>query len=292
MNPQDGGDDLVPAANIGGNQATPPKPDPALEPEPEPEPEPEGKGAQGMKVRSPGGQELLALRKRFEALIEEAAQRMINREVRQVRAAAEKFLKTRNTGDMLIWLEEFYGEFPEEYRKMMVGPMKAFTDTIANAVEGSIGGQFNDTSGAFFAKYMESISETHATFSANQLRKILSEVSETEKLVILGRRLDEWTEKRAKKIVERELVQAQAAAIRNLFRSNGVTKIIWRTVGENCPFCDELDGKTVGIDANFAEKGDPIGNEEDPRVKHVYRAPVNVMHPPLHSGCDCYIENA
>ena len=282
MNPRDGGDKLEPAANIGGNQATPP----------EPEPEPEDKAAPPMEIRSPNGQALLAIRKRFEQLILDAAQRLIKREVRQVRAAAQKFLKTRDTADMVVWLEEFYEDFPGEYRKLMAGPMRAFTDTVGNAVGGTLDPPFNDTSEAFFAKYLESVSETHAAFSKNQLRKILSEASESEKLAILESRLDEWVEKRASKIAGRELVQAEGAAIRNIFRSNGVTKIIWRTNGENCPFCDELDGQTVGIDSNFAEKGDSIGNEDDPRVEHVYRAPVNVMHPPLHVGCDCHIENA
>ncbi len=64
----------------------------------------------------------------------------------------------------------------------------------------------------------------------------------------------------------------------------GVTLLRWVTIGENCPFCDSLSGKVVGVEQDFALPNDVIeagGKGLGVRSK--------IGHPPIHRGCDCQI---
>ena len=97
-------------------------------------------------------------------------------------------------------------------------------------------------------------------------------------------RLDEWQQKRARKIADNETVRLSNAVTRNVFISAGITKLIWRNTGsDTCPFCEELDGKVVGIEQNFVDSDMNVNGR-----KLKVRSPR--AHPPIHQGCVCQIE--
>jgi hypothetical protein len=57
-----------------------------------------------------------------------------------------------------------------------------------------------------------------------------------------------------------------------------------------CPYCGDFDGKVVGVDENFADKGDTIsgtdadGNEVEMSVDY-----ANIEAGSLHPNCRCYV---
>jgi hypothetical protein len=68
-----------------------------------------------------------------------------------------------------------------------------------------------------------------------------------------------------------------------LFALAGVTRLVWRNVGDACPICRALNGKTVAIDQPFATAGDVIGDLTVSR---------KTLHPPIHRACSCTIIRA
>ena len=77
----------------------------------------------------------------------------------------------------------------------------------------------------------------------------------------------------------------------------GVAFLVWRTVGDNCPLCNRMNGRRVGILEPFVAKGDvvePLYNEGDePLEGNPQTTPLRIRkakrHPPLHRGCDCLV---
>jgi len=56
------------------------------------------------------------------------------------------------------------------------------------------------------------------------------------------------------------------------------------TGAKTCPWCQQLNGRVVGIDGEFALEGDVLQEgDQQMELKHKTR------HPPLHPGCDCQI---
>jgi hypothetical protein len=117
-------------------------------------------------------------------------------------------------------------------------------------------------------------------------------------------RCSEWLQKKATKNAENESIRLQNAVARETWKANGVTKIKWKTRGSLvCPFCNRMNGKTVGIKDNFLNANDVIYSHPDEKVtdtsdpnygKGVYALKVYSAkkHPPIHKGCKCTISPA
>ncbi len=102
-----------------------------------------------------------------------------------------------------------------------------------------------------------------------------------------------WSESRAEMIARSESIRASNAGIKEMYRMAGVTKLVWRSSGDDgrtCDFCLELDGRVVGIDENFFNLGDEMtvtGADGKPQTMHFdYEA---VAHPPSHPDCRCFL---
>ncbi len=93
--------------------------------------------------------------------------------------------------------------------------------------------------------------------------------------------MTEWVETRPGKITMRETVRAENAFARSVFALSGISKIRSIAYGTNCPYCQALNGKVIGIDSFFLIKGNfqPEGAEKPLTVTS------NRSHPPYHDGC-------
>ena len=138
----------------------------------------------------------------------------------------------------------------------------------------------------------------HIGSSKGQLEKIILEAPPEELSEQLTQRLSEWDEKRADKIGRRESVQAGAAIAATAWAAAGVSFLVWRTVGQNCPLCNRMNGRRTAIAETFLDKGDTVkplysGNEEplddDPRKTNPLKVRKSIRHPPLHRGCACLL---
>ena len=97
-------------------------------------------------------------------------------------------------------------------------------------------------------------------------------------------RLAQWDERRPEKMAVRESVQANGAVSRLAYAAVGVSTV-WLTFGDNCPLCDELDGRTAGVGQDFVDAGATVNAAGVSPLT----ARNSVGHPQLHEGCDCMV---
>ena len=81
----------------------------------------------------------------------------------------------------------------------------------------------------------------------------------------------------------REII-AGAAGLASFVYFAGGFRVVWVTVGKNCPYCDSLDGATISSGDNFLDAGtsfQPEGAERPLTTRG------GISHPPAHGSCDC-----
>jgi HK97 family phage portal protein len=219
----------------------------------------------------------------FKPVFADAADRVVRREVADVRKIVRKYAGTRDrASDLLAALEDWYEDHHREYvGRAMTAPSKS----LASAVLADIQADFEDDLNTeafreFVASYVDTYSVRHIGSSLGQLRKLIEENPEADLNVVVGERLDEWSDKRPAKVARNETARLGQSAARVLFGIGGVTRFRWDATGENCPICDEMNGREVGVDVPFAAAGEGISD---------LTARSNVFHPPIHAGCDCSV---
>ena len=92
----------------------------------------------------------------------------------------------------------------------------------------------------------------------------------------------------ALRIARTEMIWAfNEGAMQGYKQSGVVEKKVWVSSGDDrtCDFCPQMDGKVVGIDATYFDKGD-IFKVGDSELNFEYE---EVGHPPIHPNCRCAI---
>lgn len=232
----------------------------------------------------------IRLRKQFYPLVESAAKRLVRGEIRDVRRTIEKL----DRAAFLDWLEDYYfDEFPEFARS---GDMRAALATLAAATADvaarEIGRDEPTVDPDVFADaYIETFIARHGASSRRQLSKLVREAGDDFRAAVELRAL-EWDEGRADsesryiRVARRETVQMASGIAAAVWFGAGVLTLRWRAVGDTCPYCTALDGRTVGRADNFINAGEAFQPEGADRPL----SPSNsIGHPPAHAGCDCTI---
>ncbi len=224
----------------------------------------------------------------YAPVFERTQKTITNIEVEEVRTAAEEHLP-QNLPGFLNFLEAFYSEndFTPRIRNMVSGVIVDYAGQIGPAALEEIG--VEPTEGMIdtqITDYIDNFAYRHANSGKKQLKKIAQEASaddERDALDDVNTRLDEWKEKQPGKMRQNEPIRAEGAFSRAAWAFAGVTKLVWVTYGESCPFCNMLAGKIIGIQSNFVGKGEEVRPEgEEPLIPN-----SNIGHPGLHEGCDC-----
>lgn len=92
---------------------------------------------------------------------------------------------------------------------------------------------------------------------------------------------------RAERIARTETLKASNNATNFAYKQTGyVTAKKWFANPDHCGFCDTMDGKTVGLDNDFASKGEAVEGEDGTTYVLDYE---DVQSPPLHPNCRCTI---
>lgn len=227
----------------------------------------------------------IAYKKQFEA----CGKQVVTAEVKEIREAAKKMLGEKDSKEFEVWLEGFYSEFSKKVDILSTPLLSSYAETILPVALQEIGSEMDIgiQYDRFQSQYRESFVRRHIKGSQGQLRAVIEKAEEQHEDVVeaLELRLDEWEEKRPGKISMRESVRAENAFTRSVFALAGITQLISVSYGKNCPYCNDLDGKVVGIDQPFLNEGSfqPEGAD----------GPLNItsnhFHPPYHDGCDCGI---
>ena len=87
-------------------------------------------------------------------------------------------------------------------------------------------------------------------------------------------------EDRAEKAGRSDSVFFESAFVATLLARKGRERYTWATLGENCPNCNALAGRTTRQGQPFAQRGERLPT---------MRLERTVYLPPLHRGCDCFI---
>jgi len=230
----------------------------------------------------------------YRRVILDASERVVRREIADVRRAIRKFLGKGDAQQFSLWLKEFYDEHKGFWVRQMLPILLSYADQVGASVADEVGGDpaSNEDVQAFIDQYVEALAARQAGESHLQLQALLDRAlqeSEEDPAEVLEERLDEWDEKRAEKVARHESRNVLHALVLSFYTLAGVVRLRWVASGENCPYCRALDGKVVGIQEAFVEKGEdfePDGAERPLRKRH------SVKHPPLHDGCDCTIRAA
>lgn len=259
------------------------------EPDPEPGPEPEDKNKRSLpplEQRNNAAKHRSKLAKRYESLLHDAGARVVAREVKDLRRAVKKHLGERDARDFSDYLDDYYKRAPDWIQKTMMPVILSLGEAIRDAALQEVGGDPPDTA-KWLSGYAENYGKQHANSSSGQLRKLLeranTEVIDPEELIT--ERLDEWEEKRPGKIASRETVELSNKMARFVFVGAGITRLRWVALGnKSCEFCQQLDGKVVGIEYPFVGASESLEGENDNM-----RINKPTMTPPLHSACECTI---
>jgi len=219
------------------------------------------------------------IRGRYKRLVKNAAETLINKEVKAIRELIKKEL--RSEGNFKDEIVKFYEQFPEEVIKELEPVLNSLAESIAEEASDEINLEEYSVQD-FIKKYMENLGGSHTSYSQAQILALVNESIEkdTDAVELVEERMDEWEEKRPDKIAEREAVKLEGAITRTIFAAGGITKLIWVANSDACPICSEMDGKIVGIEESFMEPKDSIGD---------FSPGGSITHPPLHEGCSCSI---
>jgi len=302
LNPIDGGDEhfvplnMVPLSMAEEVMAPEPAPEPAQIVAPEPdEAEQEENNIdfwqRQKQIRSITGRDRLI--KAYYDLFKTAAQRIVNKEA----LTAKRFAKSSTGKAFVAKTHEFYLNVMPGYIKKEIGPViSTFASEIGVESSKEVNTDFDqdDTEYNDFATgYLTRYIERHIESSVGQLEQIATEERADEPeskpdtfVNDVEDRADEWSEKRPDKIARNETNQLANAAAQFIFFAAGY-KAVWRIRGaKTCPYCRSLNGKKVSKGGAFLNPGDVL----DPKGG---TGPMRFFglkqHPPIHSGCDCYI---
>ena len=230
--------------------------------------------------------------KSYERVYRDAAAGVVKRETEKIRKAAKVELQERNAGNFLRWLEDFYSDtMPEFINRRMYPAVSSLATLIQAAAAEEVGAKADMTPemDKFVADYTATYATRHTSSSRGQLRKIVEDAvtQGIEPLPLVEERLNEWDEKRADKIAMNETVRTAGAIVLKTFALAGTVRLIWRAQGaKSCPYCQEMDGKIVGIEQPFVREGEDF---EPEGAGGKFKVTGPVRHPPLHLGCACQI---
>lgn len=255
------------------------------------EPQEEAKETRALKEeRAKKATARFALAKSYAPMFNDMALRVIRAERRNVMAAAKKQLASRGVTEFNDWLNEYYQEqHPEFMKKNMEPIVRSLVEATQAAAANEIDKEPEMTPELhrFVDEYSEAAVARYIKSSKGQINSVVRDAIEEGADIIeaLDARFDEWEEKRPRKVSDRETVQGSNAVAKIVFASAGYA-LMWSATGSDpCPFCEELDGRIIGREGNFVDKGVGLDAGQD--------APLvpssNISHPPLHAGCECQI---
>ena len=227
-------------------------------------------------------------------LIRNAAERLIKREVKTVRRMMKRQLRAadghelRGSDGLFAELEEFYhGPFTDTIAEALLPVMRSYARQIYTQASIEVGypPEFTDELEEFIREYCATASRHHAMNSRQQLQSIISATNFDEIINELEIRLEEWLDNRAEKVARRNTTEGNGAFAKFAYVAAGVLTLRWVTTGsDTCPFCKKLSGAIVESKSNFVNAGQTVQSVVGDLVPR-----RNIGHPPLHSGCDCFI---
>jgi HK97 family phage portal protein len=222
-------------------------------------------------------------------IFRDVGKRIVKREVADIR---NNFKKLRDATDFKSWLAEFYNNhdwIKRTYMPVAMTYAEMMQETAASELDSEVTDIMKSEMETFIDDYTETFAARHSGSSKGQLIKVVDDAvaAGEEPVDMVEARLQEWEQKRPDKIARDETVRISGAVVRLSFAALGVKKLVWRNTGsKTCPYCEQLNGRVVGIDQPFILQGDFVEADDGSGLR-VYGPK---MHAPIHEGCQCQVE--
>ena len=229
------------------------------------------------------------LKKAYKPMFFDAATRIINREKNDIIRESKKLLN-RSQADFDAYLDKYYEKYGNFIEKNMLPVLISYAEAVTGAIADETGVELtmNAELEKFVRDYMAVYVQEHTISSREQLKSVVRKAIEEGKdeNSAVEERLTQWEEKRPEKISSWQASESEGAVAKYSYKLIGIKRIRWNSIGKSCPYCEELSGQVIGIDKVFIRKTTGI----QPGHEHlIFKPATNITHPPLHSGCDCYI---
>lgn len=221
----------------------------------------------------------------FQAVFEKAIGEIMSREKADIMRKADSFFLEREgeVGDFMKWVKVFYEEHEDFARKKFTPALQSLSESVSEIAKQEKGYSGNiDEMDSFLDSYADSFVGRHNRTSKRQIQNA---IEGDDKHNRLQQKMDSWGETRAKSEAQDERIRATSAVTQMTWIVAGITRITWTAVGKSCPYCNAMDGRTVGIKKHFMKATESMTGTDGT----TYTAQSNIGHPPLHGGCDCMI---
>jgi len=219
----------------------------------------------------------------------DVARRVLRRERNDVMRLARKHLTRRDEGTFWQALEEFWSNHWTFIRDQFRPVMRAYMDLVARAAADEVGEDVPAGFGldAFAEAYLNAYSARHIGKSRKAIERALTEAAQRgdDPIDALQAAMDQAVETRSENIATNETTRANGAVSEQVFAALGVLQLRWVAIGDNCPFCTQMNGRTVEIGSFFLGDGESLDAGDAGSLS----ISSSIRHPPLHDGCDCMI---
>lgn len=209
--------------------------------------------------------------------------RIIRREVQDITAQAKKQLGKRSLSEFNEWVDGFYREHEAWIGQQVTPSFTAYAQLVATETGREIG-QEPTPPNEFVTSYVATYANRHVTRHAAWVKEI-AERNQAEPAKI-EQELEAWKETMPERIAQEESNRLNNAVAKFIYLAGGIAVLRWMSLGETCPYCRSLDGRTVNIADYFFLAGSSFQPEGAERPMSTGN---NIGHPPLHEGCDCII---
>jgi len=200
--------------------------------------------------------------------------------------AARRMLGTRDVTSFTDWLDTFYEEHATFTARQWEPVLQTYAGLVAAEVSDEVGAPVDEARFAGFLRaYAEMLGTRQANRSRARLDAILADL-EADALTEIESTLVEWRDVRPAGVANEESVRSGNAAAVAIYGMAGVRFLRWVTIGDSCPYCTRLNGKTVGIQQPFLPADVPFASDAPNGALIPSR---NVGHAPAHAGCDCQV---
>ncbi len=136
----------------------------------------------------------------------------------------------------------------------------------------------------------ESYNETTLDLLKEKLKEGLEAGESLPELTERVRQVYEFSDEvRAERVARTEAFGVANLATKEAWRQSGVVKTLkWFTALDErvCEFCEPMNGKVIGIEEKWFEKGDSFEGRDGGKMDIDYS---DIEAPPLHANCRCYV---
>ncbi len=247
---------------------------------PEPE-QPVKKKNRAIETRS-AVEDRLALNGVYEPRIRDSIHSVVSIESEAIREAFNKYMPDERAFSK--WLTEYYESFSKTHSAIVSPVLSEFANKIKRAAEAEMG--LSETSlRDFISLHIGIVAATHSDVSRGQMEALIRDGKAEDIL----KRADEWMQdkRRAAKISRHQTASTSNKIFQETAYVNNRSVVLNNAGESTCPFCTSVSGKILHRGKVVVDAGTWTGSDgQTMDVSHPK------LHPPLHSGCDCFLTGA